>query len=482
MMIATGTVGLEIHEARPWKLTRPRHGFRGYTRSVAPTTTLSSAVAGPEEEGLGCGEGPVQLLETLGVPRDPRGIVLLCGYVASAAFGLVALLNPPSDPIGFGYIAIAVVGYFFIQTRGLSTFLWLLVAGGGAAAGLAGGVGGWVELVIGLALAGVALTPLPVEPRNQPTQPLQPSVRAAVSALENGDGGRGLSADSFQSSTKVEDSPSRTSTKTEVDSLSNGASHVSTKPPEPGSGRSKVAIKTIGRLRLLANERDVTLRLYEQPRLQFLFSFLLARVVRGDDSAIERSALADEAAPGLPAGSQRDRLRKQLYALQAALGNELKGLVRITNTQVSLELGGVETDFGRLLEASRLVARRRTLIDNVIAEEIRNLLDETVGGEFLSSFSELEHEVTDGRGSAAQVVEEARAAIAGQLADLARALAEYYEASGHPQSSIAYLRAALAGSPGREDLARLLVAAYLRTGQTALANQARLEFDLTQEK
>jgi len=36
-----------------------------------------------------------RLLETLGVPDDRRGIVLLCGYVAAAIFGLFALITPP---------------------------------------------------------------------------------------------------------------------------------------------------------------------------------------------------------------------------------------------------------------------------------------------------------------------------------------------------------------------------------------------------
>ena len=44
-------------------------------------------------------KGPQHVLETLGVPKDPRGIVLLCGYVAACALGLIALLTPPSDPI-----------------------------------------------------------------------------------------------------------------------------------------------------------------------------------------------------------------------------------------------------------------------------------------------------------------------------------------------------------------------------------------------
>src|SRR5438445_5584811 len=372
-MTTTCAPGLEIHGWGPWKSMRPRHGLRGCTASFAPATTMSNAVAGPEEEGLSCGEGQVQVLDTLGVPRDPRGIVLLCGFVASAAFGFVALLSPASDPIGFAYLAVAVVGYLFIQTRGLTTFLWLLVAAGGAAAVIAGGAGGWVEFIIGLALAVVALTPPPGDSQNLSGAHRQRHDSPGTSPVLNGAGG-GLSVDSFQSSRKVEDSPTRTSGKAEVGTAGNGMRQLSTEPAVPGSKRSQIAIKSIGRLRLIADGRDVTLRLNEQPRLEFLFSFLVARVARGDDPGVDRSALADEVAPGFPAGSQRDRLRKQLYALQAALGSELKALVRITNTQVRLELGGIDTDFGHLLETSRLVARRRGLIDDVFADQIRSLL------------------------------------------------------------------------------------------------------------
>jgi hypothetical protein len=94
---------------------------------------------GPREEGgLGSrGETP-RVLDTLLIPTDPRGIILLCGFVVAAVFGAMALLNPPGDPIGLVYIVVAVLGYFFIQTRGLTTFLWLLVAAGGAAVALAG--------------------------------------------------------------------------------------------------------------------------------------------------------------------------------------------------------------------------------------------------------------------------------------------------------------------------------------------------------
>ncbi len=465
-----------MQDARPWKFTTPNHGNQRLSGAVA-TTTHWSMQGGPREEGLGR-QGTLRLLDWLLVPSDPRGIVLLCGYLASAAFGLVALVNPPGDPIGFAYVAVAVVGYFYIQTRGLTTFLWLLVAAGGAAAWLAGGPAGWIEFVIGLGLAVVALTPLPDEERSRPSPAVQTSITAVTSSSRNG-GGRGLSLDTFDSSRKVEDSPVRSSAEAEVGG--NGAAQDNA-DVQLAQVRSPLAIKGIGRLRLLVNERDVTARLNEQPRLEFLFSYLLARAASGGDASVDRPALAEEVAPAFPASSQRDRLRKQLYALQGTLGSQLKGLLDVSPNRIRLELDGVDTDFGRLSEMCRVVTRRRSLIDDPLAEQIRNLLDDTGGGEFLSGFSELEHQVTEGRSSALEVVEAARELIAGQRADLARALAEHYEASGHPQASIAYLRAALVSCPGRQDLARLLVAAYMRTGQTALADEARLEFDLTQEK
>ncbi|HEX2682008.1 MAG TPA: tetratricopeptide repeat protein, partial [Candidatus Dormibacteraeota bacterium] len=62
---------------------------------------------------------------------------------------------------------------------------------------------------------------------------------------------------------------------------------------------------------------------------------------------------------------------------------------------------------------------------------------------------------------------------------LSAALARYLEAIGRPQGSIAYLRSALSQSPDREDLARLLLTAYMQTGQTARAEELRLEYELS---
>ena len=246
--------------------------------------------------------------------------------------------------------------------------------------------------------------------------------------------------------------------------------------PVPAT-RNRFALRTIGSLSLEVDGRNQIQRLRDQPRLVFLFSYLVARSVRARNMAVERSTIAEEMAPDIVPSSQRDRLRKTLHAFQAALGSDLKALVRVTATEVRLDLTPINADFVALAEMSAQVSRRHGLIE--IAEDIRRLLETTAAGEFLADFSELEHQVTGGRGNAGQVVEEARSLISGWRADLTAALARNLEAAGRPQSSIVYLQSALSQSPQREDLARLLVAAYLQTGQTARAEEIRLEYELS---
>jgi hypothetical protein len=411
------------------------------------------------------------VLDALLVPRDARGIVLLCGYVASAAFGVIVLLTPPGDPIGWAYIGLAILGYFFIQTRGLTTFLWLLFAAAGAAVVLAGEASGWVECLLGLALAAVGITPLPVEFR-QPTDP-------AVEAMKTGNVVL-ASVGGVSTSGNAEVSHARTSGNAEVSSNGgspNGSADTSVKLVAASPKAVDVRISGLGRFQVEADGADVGHGL--EPRLEFLFCYLLARTIGGVDAAADRTALAEEVAPGIGAASQRDRLRKQLYDLQS-LHPVLAKLVQVNRSRVSLDLQGVDFDVTRLLEASHIVAGPDSLIDTPLANRVRSILAKT-DGEFLAGFSELERQVTGGRGSAAEVVEHARVLIAGARADLALAVARYDIAAGHAQRAIVYMTQALKQSPGRQDLARALVSAYLQTGQVKLARDARREFDLIEE-
>jgi len=391
---------------------------------------------GPREGGLGKQPGLDRFLDALLVPRDARGIVLACGFVGAAALGASALLQ--GDPIGGGYLLAAGVGYLFLQTRLVPNVLWLAISLGGIAGAIAGNSTDWLVATLAVALGLVAL--------------LQPA-------------------------------PDSTSNTVGRPSTGLDSNHLDASPTtlEPSPTSLASSIRTIGRLRLEVGGRDVTDRLTDHPSLHFLFAFLLARAVGGHGSAIDRAALADEVAPGIASRRQRDRLRKQLYNLQSALGAPFEGLLQINNVRVALDFSGVDVDFVGLENLSRLVRQRPGLIDPQLADAVRELLEATAGAEFLAGFSELEHQITAGRGTAALAVDAARAAIAGWQADLALALAEHHEAAGRPQASIAPLRTVLGQSPQRQDLARRLVSAYLQTGQNAQANEISLQYELSQE-
>ncbi len=453
--------------ANPWfvpgEMTTSKHGNSGFPRDPFLSSLEGRVLEGPLEGGSAWRKGPQQLLETLGVPRDPRGIVLLCGYVAACAVGLIALITPPNDPIGWAYIALAAMGYFFIQTRGVTTFFWLLVAAGGAAIGLAGGPSGWVEFALGLALAVVALVQVPAAFRTHSTSSGANLVPAASGSV-NGDSSRFL-----------EDSPTRTSRKVEE----SDPRVLEVSAPGPATV-GRLEIHSIGRLRLVSGSTDLASNLEDKPVLAFLFKYLLARYVLGQPPP-GRGGLGEELSPRVPESSQRKRLRKQLYDLQKDIAPLIAALVHISRTHVWLELDGADFDVARLRDVVNRVRQRGSMIDAELAAEIQAVLDETDGKEFLPGFEDLESKVNGGNGTAGHLVAQARELIANQRAELVRALAEYQEAIGHPEAAIAHLQAALDALPGRQDLARLLVVAYLRTGQTARASEIRRQYPLSQE-
>jgi DNA-binding SARP family transcriptional activator len=207
--------------------------------------------------------------------------------------------------------------------------------------------------------------------------------------------------------------------------------------------------------------------------------YLLARAVLGERPA--RSALGDELSPGLPEASQKERLRKQLYELQKGVAPEVAALIRSNRTHIWLELDGAESDAAALNALCGRVRHHAFLINAELAAAISKTLDETASQEFLAGFEELENKVNQGRGTAGQVVAQARESIANQRADLVRALAEYQDAIGRPEAAIQHLQATLDVLPARQDLARLLVVAYLKTGQNARASEVRRQFALNQE-
>ncbi len=428
----------------------PNHGNQRFTATLVWPIPADRIEVGALGEAGSDAAVRNRLLETLGVPDDPRGIVLLCGYVASALFGVFALLTPPGDPIGWAYIGLAVIGYWFIPTRGLTTFLWLLVAVGGAAVAHAGAASGWLECALGVALALVGLSPT----RRHNTGAVPAETTLVEPTLPNG-----------ESPTLVLGSSDPSSTEPASDTLSGGS--------------ARLFIRAIGPLRLLVDGRDVTAGLEGKRVLAFLFEYLLAQLVL-EEPETKRDDIAEELSPRVPEASRLKRLRKQIYKLQKTTPPEVGTLVRTNQTHIWLDLDSTDSDFRQLTELCERIGQRGPLIDSALANQVRKMLARTEG-DFLAGFEVLEQKVNDGDGTAGQTVRAARELIWKRRAELIVALAEYEDAMGRPETAIAPLKAALDALPERQDLARMLAIAYLKTGQTVRAAEVRRQYGLKQE-
>lgn len=426
----------------------PKHGNPRFTRSSAGLRSVLMR-EGPRKEGLAARERTARILDTLLVPSDARGIVLLCGFIGCAAFGLGAILTPPRDPIGWAYLGGAVLGYFYIQTRGLTTFLWLLVGAGGIAVALAGAASGWVMFGLGTALALVSSLPLPAQYRGE-TDPTPPTERAP-SPISVPGGPRSGQSSAFP----------------EVSA------------PSPMEASGPLVIRSIGAFKLTSSVGDLTSNLEAKAVVSFIWKLLLAREVRGDPH-LAREALAEELSPRMSDAGRRERVRKQIYDLQNDIRPELASLVCTDRTHLWLDVADADFDAAALKTLCLKVASPGLLIDRTLAQQVRQMLTAT-SGEFLAGFEHLQYRVTRGNGTAGDVVADARELIANQRADLTRALADYLDATGQVQEAIPHLKVALKLLPERQDLARLLVAAYMQTGQLARASEVRTALDLNQE-
>jgi DNA-binding SARP family transcriptional activator len=230
---------------------------------------------------------------------------------------------------------------------------------------------------------------------------------------------------------------------------------------------------------LICGEEDLAADLEDKSVLAFLFKFLLARWVLGEPQ-VGRDAMANELSPRVPQSSARERLRKQLHELQRNTAPAIASLLRTNRTHVWFEFEQAESDVAHLRDLCARLRQRGYLVDSALALEIEGALQET-SQEFLAGFEELERRVNQADGTAGETVAAARHVIANQRAELVRALAEYHDAMGHPEAAIPHLQAAIEVLPDRQDLGRLLIAAYLKTGQPARASEVRRQFAFNQE-
>jgi hypothetical protein len=398
-----------------------------------------------------------QLREVLGLPTDRRGVVLACGSVALAAVAIILLAG--GELTGIVYLLAAVANYLFLHRRLLPALVWAGVAGIGALALVAGNPVAAVQVLLAGLLTLVAAWPAARHgtPAEAITSPALPASRPAVDLAP-----------------APADVPSPPAVAYELDSSPNG--HLL--PPAELPGR--LTINTIGGLRLVAEGKDLTAGLERKPTLAFIWNYLLVREVAGM-RPIGRPELAEEVSPTLPAKARVARLRKQLWDLQNDLPPVLSATVRDTGQVVSLSLVDARLDLVELKALAGRVRSSEALFMPEVRAEAEQFLSSLPTGLVLPRFEEYETAVSQGRGAAGSLIGAVRQDALKWRGDVADALAEHYLAAGEPGRAADLLAPLLDLDPSREDIARHLLVAYIKTSNAARAKELRRTYNLKQE-
>lgn len=373
----------------------------------------------------------------LGLPTDTRGVVLGCGSLALVLYGLAIVLS--GSLVGGAYLAAGVASYLFLHGRLLPTIVWLLVALAGVSV-ITDNPAGYVEIVAGLALAGVAVWPTS----------RAADVRVAKPPTEAEDGQAGPLVAHLMGTPAV----------SQVHS-----------PAVLGVTSGGIRIETIGRFRVTAGGEDLTASLTRKSALLFGWTFLLVRTL-ADHGSIAREDYGDELAPGLTASTQKARARRQLWGLANRLPAQLAATIKTDSRRVSFDLDACRVDLLELRAMAGMVAEAQGVLDDDLAREAQAFLASLSPGPFLPDIDNLIKAVNQGRGTARDNVLDLRREVAGLRADIACALADRRLASGDFAGTVRLLEPLIKQSR-REDLIERLTTAYVRTGQSSRANELR---------
>src|SRR5205814_6665173 len=85
------------------KLMMPSHGNQRFTASAVWSIPAARIELGALGEAGPDATARSRLFESFGVPRDPRGIVLLCGYLVCRLLLEKKNITTPVDPLVWGY-------------------------------------------------------------------------------------------------------------------------------------------------------------------------------------------------------------------------------------------------------------------------------------------------------------------------------------------------------------------------------------------
>jgi hypothetical protein len=236
-------------------------------------------------------------------------------------------------------------------------------------------------------------------------------------------------------------------------------------------------IHSLGQFRLLLGDGDLAPALISRRIKGYMWLCLLARHALQPGVGFTRGILADEAFPGLPARTQRERLRKRLSELQLSLPPALAACIRVEGEFVGIDLSGCEFDVDFVQGVARevLAVDRERLPDRLIGAAERAV--ELARGEFLPLWEEVQRRA-GGRGGANDIVAAVRNDLAVVQCRLLVALGDHYRSQRRHEQAITFLEEALQRRPDLPLIAPKLVRCYREIGDARRASVLVEEYGL----
>ena len=352
-----------------------------------------------------------------GLVSAGRIVVLAAGYLTLVVAGGYSILREYS--LGLVYLVCGGAGLVFLPRRLLTTGVWLVIAG------LAVWGQNWWVVMGSLLAAGLAAAP--VSGARVPPQADAPPLPTSVL---------------------------------------------------PDGSKARLVIRSLGPLTLVSKGRDHAGDLLRRPVASFLFLYLLARAVLTPGDRVSRMQLQQELNPMLDRDQQREKLRRRISDLQK-LPPELSSCFVVNEELIGLDLAGCDYDVDRLRQLRASVEGRTVMSDETLSELLAAL--EGIGfGEFLPDWEECEQRLTAGRGSADQVMRDARRAVDELRADVVSTATDALAARDRLPQAITLLQAALKETPERQDLAHRLRNAYIVTNRLDQASAIARDYQLSE--
>ena len=248
-------------------------------------------------------------------------------------------------------------------------------------------------------------------------------------------------------------------------------------PTAAAPWHARLRIHTLGRFRLLLGDDDLAPALVSRRVKGYMWLCLLARHALQPGVGFTRGLLADEAFPGLPARTQRERLRKRLSELQLSLPAPLAACIRVEGEFIALDLTDCEFDveFVHAVEKDVSAVDRERLPDRLVSRAEQAIV--LARGEFLPLWEEVQRRA-GGRGDVNDIVAAVRNDLSIVHCRLLVALADHHRSQRRRERAIACLEEGLQRRPDLPLIAPRLVRCYREVGDARRASALVEEYGL----